>query len=172
LNQKVDGLIVTKWDKQAGNTAVLYFSENVRIHSVDGKENVNMYGQAVPIRGSGTEKKPKARLSIPSGERKLVISYLDTYHHMTEWEKQREVAYIFVSGRYYQLSASANEDISYGQGEINMDLNDIAAKGGVGNFLSAVKEATPDAGYAMNLEITDITGGKKKNSPSIIITVK
>jgi hypothetical protein len=193
LNQKIDGsLIATKWDKNEKSTAVLYFDEDVRIHSIDGKERTNMYGQAVISTGSGTVKKPKVQLAIPAGERKLAIS-----HKVTDvrWTVPTEVTHIFLAGRYYQLVATDNEDVKNPAFDELTNKTQATAEGaamaradgtvggmgaGMGAAFSAqaagskeyleLQEKTPM--YALKLEIIDITGGKKRNSPSQILTVK
>jgi len=193
LTQKVDGkFIATKWDKNEKSTAVLYFDKDVRIHSMDGKERLNMYGQPVITTGDGTVKKPGVRLAIPAGERTLAIS-----HKVTDirWTVPTEVTHIFLPGRYYQLVATDNEDVknpafdeltnktqatseSAGMARADGTVGGMGA--GMGAAFSAqaagskeyleLQEKTPM--YALNLEIIDITGGKKKNSPSQIVTVK
>jgi len=180
LNQKVDGLMTTKWDKSAKSTAVLYFDENFRIHKIDGKENVNLYGQAAPIVGTGTQKDPKAKLVIPAGEHKLVISYKRNEGGSINWSRfQYEVPYAFVAGRYYQLSASENQDVRNPKFEESTSVEELVKKYG-GTPVSAAAAHTKamldlqktEDNVATNVVITDISGGKKKNSPSAVITVK
>jgi len=174
LNQKADGLIATKWDKNEKSTALLYFDENVRIHKIDGKEPTNAYGQTTKLQGSGTEKAPKVQVAIPAGERKIVISYREGVTN--DWEGEREFTYIFIAGRYYQLKASTNNDVHSGENlseEEKLKRVEEAAKGGVAGIGNLIQTQTANAGrFAMDLEIIDITGGKKKNSPSQLITIK
>jgi len=208
LNQKVDGLITTKWDKTAKSTAVLYFDENFAIYKIDGKENINIYGQATRIEGSGTRKAPKARLVIPAGECKLVIGKRgsDILGGNAFTSFRYEVPYTFVAGRYYQLAASDNENVINPKFiELDKKINELAKKVEVvgaqietaiknknnaealrlrevemnplqAEYLERVKDLTKlsltEDHYAANVEIIDISGGKKKNSPSSIIVVK
>jgi len=186
LEQKLDGLITTKWDKTAKSTAVLYFDENFAIYKVDGKENVNIYGQATEIKGSGTLKAPKAHLIIPAGERKLVIGYKQNsiLGDSVFNDKRYEVPYTFVAGRYYQLAATRNEDVKNPKitasaadlNRINQEEADKGAQGSAAKVRAAAAEHTKlvlaEEEFATNVEIIDITGGKKKNSPSSIVVVK
>jgi outer membrane murein-binding lipoprotein Lpp len=176
LNQKVDGLLVRKWDKNEKSTAYLYFDEDVRIHSIDGKANVNIYGQTVAIDGSGTQKAPKMQLAIPAGERKIVMSFSDSTSFGNKlWEKEKEVTYNFVAGRYYQLSPTNGEPDAQAVAAAQEELQ--RANQGINSSPAAIAEATKKVTEAqnnrpMNLEIIDISGGKKKNSPSIVIVIK
>jgi len=180
LNQKVDGLITTKWDKESKSTAVLYFDETVQLYKVDGKANVNVYKQEAPIRGKGTVKDPKAQLVIPSGERKLVISY-GLSGASLDFIPKVEVPYTFVAGRYYQLAVSVNNDIRNPK-FIALDAaqKEAAEKANPADTAKILKEftdqrfklQTTEASNALNVEVIDITGGKKKNSPSSVVVAK
>ena len=186
LNQKVDGMMTTKWDKNEKSTAVIYFDENFALYKVDGKDNVNVYGQATSIVGSGTEKDPKARLVIPAGERKLTIGYkeFDGTFGLTFGSRRYEAPYTFVAGRYYQLRAYKNEDvenpkITASQANLDKINREESAKGAQGDpkkVQAAAAEHTKlvlaEEQYATNVEFIDITGGKKKNSPSSVVVVK
>jgi len=187
LNQKVDGMTATKWDKNEKSTSVLYFDENFAIYKVDGKQNVNIYGQETPVKGSGTVKAPKVRLSIPAGERKLTIGYKqsgflnvgDTFN-----DKRYEVPYTFVAGRYYQLTAYPNENVENPKitasqanlDRVNKEESDKGAQGSREKVVAAAAEHTKlvlsEEAHATNVEIIDITGGKKKNSPSSVVVIK
>jgi len=174
LEQKIDGsLIATKWDKNEKSTAVLYFDENVRIHSIDGTERLNVYKQPMITTGAGTVKKPKVQLAIPAGERKFVISYKPD-GKTGNWNQPREAQYTFVAGRYYQLVATQNMDVTNPKYNLTPEQQQQKAaelaRGGAAAFLQAA--TTGEETFAMNLEIIDITGGKKKNSPSSVIVVK
>ncbi|MDR2576367.1 MAG: hypothetical protein LBC52_08005 [Treponema sp.] len=90
----------------------MYFEDDIGIFKVDGKANVNMYKQEVAIDGNGTRKDPKARLIIPSGDRKLTIGVKQMVSGIskTYGERRYEAPYTFVAGRYYQLATSENKD--------------------------------------------------------------
>jgi hypothetical protein len=178
LNQKVDGLLVRKWDKNEKSTAYLYFAENVRIHKIDGKENVNAFGQTVAIAGSGTEKAPKMQLAIPAGERTLVMSYLrssDIGNPTASWKTNKEVKYNFVAGRYYQLVPDEGEPDAQALAAAQAEFERVNK--GIYSDRAEIAEATKklaevDSNRPMMLTITDISGGKKKNSPSIVLVIK
>jgi len=211
LNQKVDKLLTTKWDKSAKSTALLYFDEDIKIFKVDDKEKLGPLGLGPStFEGSGTQKVPKAHLVIPSGERKLSLGFkrdlTGTGTRSADkifGDRRYEVTYAFVANRCYQLSASyPNKDF------LNPKVADIAKRedelqkkiDAQAELVNAATKAKNNAeavrlsqemgplrdevlklagekammwdGYATNIIITDITGGKKKNSPSIIVVVK
>jgi len=183
LEQKTTDIwLTTKWDKEAKNRAVIYFDTNVQLHKIDGKANVNMYKQEVTIKGDGTEKAPKPRLVIPSGERVLTLSFYKP-DQISE-RKPFDVPYTFVNGRYYQLALSQNKDIQnpkFAELQAKIESGGTAPGRSAAEALAYVKEANEQAfkltiseyDTAVNVEIFDITGtGKKKNTPSIIVTVK
>jgi len=200
LEQKTtDSWLTTKWDKAEKSTVILYFDEDFEIYKVDGKENVNIYGQAAPIRGSGTIKAPKARLIIPAGERKLTIGYKQDFAGMGKVSNDRryEVPFTFIAGRFYQLIASQNRDAPQNPKFLALDAaveemnNQNQARAGTQQTIQeanatnqalmarmneikaemAKLDLTEDR-YATNVEIIDITGGKKKNSPVYYVTTK
>jgi len=171
LEQKIDGaLIATKWDKNEKSTAVLYFDSNVRIHAIDGKAATNLYGQATTITGDGSVRKPKVQLAIPAGERTITISYGGT----GAWNQPRDAKYTFVAGRFYQLVATQNYDVTNPKHNLTTEQQIAQAEalvaGGAAAFLQAA--TTGEETFAMNLEVIDITGGKRRNSPSSVIVVK
>jgi hypothetical protein len=135
------------------------------------------------------------QVALPAGERTLVISYTVRSGNNAEWELPREVTYTFVAGRYYQLVATTNEDVknpafdalaeriradteSAALGQADGTVRGMGAGIGAGFATQAagarelLELASTTPQYAMNLEVIDITGGKKRNSPSQVITVK
>ena len=164
LNQKIDGLTVTKLDKNNKSNAVLYFHDQVRIDQIDGEALKNVYGQTRPLAGSGTASKPKAVLGVPGGERRVSVSFIDG--NMSSWNKPKEFTFNFVSGRYYQILVTPNF-------ELIGSNDDVTPPSDAGGFLSALSTAISEGfDRPINVEIIDITGGKKRNSPSMMIGVK
>jgi len=183
LEQKtLDSWMTTKWDKEAKSTAILYFDETVQLYKVDGKANVNMYKQEAPIRGSGTVKAPKAQLIIPAGERKLVFSYNSNPSSVNlQFIPKGELPYTFVAGRFYQLAVTYNRDVINPKfTALDAAQKEAAEKATPADTAKILKEftdqrfklETTEASNALNVEVIDITGGKKKNSPSAVIVVK
>jgi len=210
LEQKVDGMMTPKWDKTVKTTAVIYYDQNIGIFKIDGTPKVNAFKQEVAMQGSGTVKKPKAQIVIPSGDRKLLLGVQKdtTGIAKTFGERRYEVPYTFVAGRYYQLTASDNTDfvnpkfaeIYKQQAELEKKIKELDAQAQeavknknnaeatrIGNEIKNVHNPAQlklaqevlklsvqlgEDQYATNIEIIDITGGKKKNSPSSVIVVK
>lgn len=168
MNQKVDGLLVSKWDKQSKSNAVLYFDESVKLYKVDGVDNLNpITKRPQELRGSGTVKKPGRVTAIPGGERTLSIA--------EGTGEPQDFKFDFVPKRFYQITVEKNLDrtndvileAQITEGLVDRDGNALITN--QAQLAARGIEITLNVIDALDITVIDITGGKKRNSPSMVI---
>jgi hypothetical protein len=168
INRSVDSMLATKWDKErkkVAENAFLYFDDGVKLHSVNGVDNLNpLTKQPQAIRGNGTVKRPKMQVGIPAGPSTLAISISDGTERTYRNDPQN-LMFDFGAKKYYQITAKIDFDRIH---PITEPLIEEVAKSG--NVAETTRFALELAGRLippLNIEIYEITTtffGSKRTS--------